>query len=167
MSRPDREFPVSLPDLKMILEEAAEIVRELFHQRGRVEKKSDGSPLTPADLRANRFLRTRLLGLLPGVGWISEEGAPDEGRLDRPGIWIVDPLDGTKEFARGIPELAISIGLVKDHQVVAAGVINPITGEGGVGSSRGGSRVLGVPFSPEGGPKPRRGGGRYQPERNR
>lgn len=150
MSRPDREFPVSLPDLKMILEESAEIVRELFHQGGPVGKKSDGSPLTPADLRANRFLQTRLLGLLPGVGWLSEEGAPDEGRLDRPWIWIVDPVDGTKEFARGIPELAISIGLVKNHQVVAAGVINPITGEGGVGSSRGGAEFWGFPSARKG-----------------
>jgi len=53
--------------------------------------------------------------------------------LANDGVWVVDPLDGAREFALGIPEFAISIGLVFRQQAVVGGVINPASGEGGLG----------------------------------
>jgi len=70
--------------------------------------------------------------LLPEAGWLSEETRDDAGRLSREWVWIVDPLDGTKEYASGVAEYAVSIGLVHVDRVVAGGVLNPATGEGAV-----------------------------------
>lgn len=92
------------------------------------EAKSDrGDPVTEADLAVDRVLRD----LLPaaGEGWLSEETADDQSRLGCHRVWVVDPLDGTREFVEGIPEWCISIGLLEDGEPVAGGVLNPATGE--------------------------------------
>ncbi len=92
------------------------------------EAKSDrGDPVTEADLAVDRVLRD----LLPaaGEGWLSEETADDQSRLGCRRVWVVDPLDGTREFVEGIPEWCISIGLLEDGEPVAGGVLNPATGE--------------------------------------
>ncbi len=96
-----------------------------------VTRKADGSPLTQADLASQEVLRRDLLALLPGAGWLSEETPDDDARLSREFVWVLDPLDGTKEFARGIPQFAVSVGLVRDGVPVGGGVLNPSAGEGG------------------------------------
>ncbi len=90
------------------------------------------NPLTEADLAVNRVLRDRLPR--PGEGWLSEETADDRDRLARSRVWIVDPIDGTKEFVAGIPEWCVSVGLVEDGRAVAGGILNPATGETVLGS---------------------------------
>lgn len=92
-----------------------------------VERKAGGDPVTEADRRVDEVLRE----LLPtsGEGWLSEETVDDHVRLDKRRAWVVDPLDGTKEFVQGIPEWSVSIGLVEDGQPVAGGVLNPATGQ--------------------------------------
>lgn len=121
-------------DLKQILVSAAGLARPLFGANLKVISKGDGTPVTQADLAVDRFLRLALPDILPGTGWLSEETVDDLARLDREWVWIVDPLDGTTEFARGVAECAISIGLVRGNTPVLGGIVNPITGEGGVGA---------------------------------
>ena len=125
--------PVPLDALRAVLEGAGRIIGRHYDAPGASTRKGDGSPLTAADTEANQFLRERLLSLLPAAGWLSEESRDDSARLGCEWVWVVDPLDGTKEFVRRIPELAISIGLAHRGQAVLGGVFNPVSGEGGVG----------------------------------
>jgi myo-inositol-1(or 4)-monophosphatase len=85
--------------------------------------KQGGSPVTEADTAVNE----KLLALLPRgeEGWLSEETADDAGRLDCRRVWVVDPVDGTKEFIQGIPEWSVSIGLVEFGRPVAGGICIP------------------------------------------
>ncbi len=89
--------------------------------------KAGGDPVTAADNEVNEAL----LALLPrdGEGWLSEETIDNASRLDKRAVWIVDPLDGTKEFVSRIPEWCVSIGFVEDGRPVAGGIFNPATGE--------------------------------------
>lgn len=94
--------------------------------------KAGGDPVTAADLAVNEALRQRLPR--DGEGWLSEETADDPGRLGRERVWVVDPLDGTREFVAGIPEWCVSIALVESGRAVAGGICNPATGETVCGS---------------------------------
>jgi myo-inositol-1(or 4)-monophosphatase len=95
--------------------------------------KEGDDPLTAADTAVDDVLRS----ILPvrGEGWLSEETADDASRLDKSRVWVVDPIDGTREFVAGIPEWCISIALVEDGRPVAGGVHNPATGETMVGAA--------------------------------
>jgi myo-inositol-1(or 4)-monophosphatase len=92
---------------------------------GRIEHrvKERGDPVTEADTAINEAL----LRELPreGEGWLSEETRDDAARLERGRVWVVDPLDGTKEFVQGIPEWCVSVGLVEDGRAVAGGLLVP------------------------------------------
>jgi myo-inositol-1(or 4)-monophosphatase len=124
--------PVRAPALVEILEAAGAIVRRALASPIDVAEKADGSPVTGIDREVDSFLRQELGLLLPGSGWLSEETADDRRRLGRDLTWIVDPIDGTKELVARLPEIAISIGLVRGGRVVAAAVQNPLTEERGV-----------------------------------
>lgn len=89
--------------------------------------KQGDDPVTEADTTVDTLLRE----FLPqdGDGWLSEETRDDHARLDRRRVWVVDPLDGTREFVTGIPEWCVSVGLVVDGEPVAGGLCNPATGE--------------------------------------
>ncbi len=95
---------------------------------GSATQKLDGSVLTAADRAADTLLKARLLGLRP-VGWLSEETADSPNRLTARELWIVDPLDGTKEFVQGLPEYTVAIALVRDGRPVLGVVHNPATGD--------------------------------------
>ncbi len=90
-------------------------------------RKDQGDPVTPLDLAVNGALRDTLS--TRGYGWLSEETADTPGRLGDYRVWIVDPIDGTRELVEGIPEYAVSVGLVVGSQAVAGGVLNPATRE--------------------------------------
>lgn len=94
--------------------------------------KSAGDPVTDADRVANSVLREILVR--DGEGWLSEESAEDFTRLDKRRVWIVDPLDGTREFVAGIPEWSVSVALIENGEAVAGGICNPATGEIFIGS---------------------------------
>ncbi len=105
--------------------------------------KAKGDPVTEADEAVDAALRSTLP--LPGEGWLSEETADDPSRLDCARTWIVDPLDGTKEFVRGIPEWCVSVGLVEGDQPVAGGILVPSRGLTILGSLDTGVTVNGEP----------------------
>lgn len=111
-------------------------------------KKAGGSPVTDADTAVNE----RLEALLPrpGEGWLSEETADGEARLTCRRVWVVDPLDGTREFVEGLPEWCVSIGLVEDGVAVAGGILSPATGQTFLGSRETGVTLNGEPVTASG-----------------
>lgn len=94
-----------------------------------VREKSPDNPVTEADLAADTLLKSRCLALLPAAGWLSEETVDNPQRLERPLVWVVDPLDGTKEFVMGIPEFSVSVALCEDGQPIVGAIYNPVTRE--------------------------------------
>lgn len=130
--------------------DAAEAVLADFTP-GRIEAslKDSGDPVTEAD----HAVDARLRELLPDGddGWLSEETADDSARLDCRRVWVVDPIDGTKEFVQGIPEWCVSIGLVEDGVPVAGGISSPSAGIRIVGAVGSGVAVVGGDGSHHGG----------------
>lgn len=91
--------------------------------------KPDESPVTSADLAVNHILHDRLSTAFPEDGWLSEETVDNEDRLSRKRVWIVDPIDGTRSFVRGLPEFCLSVALVENGVPTVAAIFNPATGE--------------------------------------
>jgi myo-inositol-1(or 4)-monophosphatase len=133
-----------LQRIQTALAEAQALVTERFTP-GEVDarRKSGGDPVTEADTQIDTLLKR----LLPrnGEGWLSEETLDDKTRLDSRRVWVVDPLDGTKEFVMGLPEWSISVGLVEDGEAVAGGICNPATGETIIGARGHGVTLNGKP----------------------
>ncbi len=106
-----------------------------------VQTKSDESPVTAADLAAHALLVPGLRGLLPDVPVLSEEGAipafRERARWQR--YWIVDPLDGTKEFIQRNGEFTVNIALIENHIPVLGVVYVPVTGVVYAGSAGAGA----------------------------
>jgi myo-inositol-1(or 4)-monophosphatase len=110
------------------------------------EYKIGHDPVTEADRALDAVLRKELLR--DGEGWLSEESVDDPVRLQRSRVWVVDPLDGTREFVKGIPEFCVSIGFVENGRPVAGGVYNPATDEAFLGSIESGVTYNGKPAQP-------------------
>lgn len=125
------------------LNAAAWSISPFLNGRTRVEYKSGRDPVTEADRTADRILRDALLQ--DGEGWLSEESVDDLSRLEKERLWIVDPIDGTREFISGIPEWCISVGFVENGRAVAGGICNPITREVFLGTLEEGVRLNGTP----------------------
>jgi myo-inositol-1(or 4)-monophosphatase len=116
-----------LDDLHRIetaLRAAGDAVRLWSNRSPGTRIKPGGDPVTEVDSAINDVLRS----LLPdrNDGWLSEETEDSADRLGRSRVWVVDPLDGTREFIEGVPEWCISVGLVEDGRPVAGGILNPI-----------------------------------------
>jgi myo-inositol-1(or 4)-monophosphatase len=109
--------------------EAGAAIRRFYRDSYTIKEKGGDNPLTDADLASNDILLARLRGAFPEHGWLSEESVDDPGRLGQRAVWIVDPLDGTKEFTLGIPEFVVSVGMVVDGRAVLGVLYNPITDE--------------------------------------
>ncbi len=110
------------------------------------EYKIGNDPVTEADRAVDALLRQNLLR--DGEGWLSEETADDLSRLDKQRVWIVDPLDGTREFVMGLPEFCVSIGFMEDGVPVAGGIYNPATKETFLGAVGAGVLYNGQPARP-------------------
>src|SRR5450631_4076565 len=118
------------------IQAALETARKIFERftAGDIaaEYKAGHDPVTEADRAVDAALRKELLR--DDEGWLSEETVDDLSRLGKNRVWVVDPLDGTREFVSGIPEFCISIGMVEDGNPVAGGICNPATKETFIGS---------------------------------
>jgi 3'(2'), 5'-bisphosphate nucleotidase len=91
-----------------------------------VEQKTDLSPVTLADQRAEKIIVDGLRAAAPHIPVIAEEEVA-AGKMIEPGAeyWLVDPLDGTREFAAGRTEFAVNIGLIRNHRAVLGAVADP------------------------------------------
>jgi myo-inositol-1(or 4)-monophosphatase len=123
-----------LERIERALGEAVGVLSQFVSGRVKADRKpSDRSLVTEADRSVNRVLRQSLLR--DQEGWLSEEDPDDLERLKKHRVWVVDPLDGTREFVAGVPEWSISVAMVEGGRAIAGGVLNPATGEIFLGST--------------------------------
>jgi len=114
--------------IKQAREAGSEILK-IYTKDFVVEYKDDKSPLTEADKRANDVIVPVLKNSFPEYSILSEESKEDENRHSNSWCWIIDPLDGTKEFIKKNGEFTVNIALAKDHKVVLGVIYVPVTGE--------------------------------------
>jgi myo-inositol-1(or 4)-monophosphatase len=135
--------PDDLARIEAALDAAAEALAPFTPGAIASRMKEGDDPVTAADLAVNEVL----LGILPrsGEGWLSEETKDDAARLAADRVWVVDPVDGTREFIQGIPEWCVSIGLVIGGRPVAGGILSPTAGHRMVGSIDDGVTLDGAP----------------------
>lgn len=140
----------SYSDILERIQSALNAAREVFSRftPGEIEAeyKAGHDPVTEADRAVDAVLRRSLLR--EGEGWLSEESVDDLSRLGKSDVWVVDPLDGTREFVLGLPEFCASIGFVKNGRPVAGGIYNPATKETILGSMDSGVLYNGQPACP-------------------
>ena len=109
---------------------AADAVLQIYHSDFAVRTKADASPVTAADLAAQRVILDGLRQLQPELPVVSEEAraADWEQRRRWSRYWLVDPLDGTREFVKRNGEFTVNIALIEDHQSVLGVVLAPVSG---------------------------------------
>ena len=98
-------------------------IKKIYQTAFKVEIKADKSPVTLADKTADALIRKELGEAFPDYGMLTEESKDTKDRLSKENIWIVDPVDGTKEFVAHNGEFTTNIALAHNHQAVV-GVIN-------------------------------------------
>lgn len=92
-----------------------------------VERKDDGSPVSRADKAASAILHARLTTLSPALPVVCEEGAQDPGDAQR--FWVVDPLDGTREFLRGSDVFTVNVALLENGRPIFGVIHTPVGGQ--------------------------------------
>jgi 3'(2'), 5'-bisphosphate nucleotidase len=120
------EYRRELETAVALARQAGELIRSLQGGGLAVEQKADDSPVTEADRRADALIVAALRLGFPADAVLSEE-APDDGeRLHRPRVWMVDPIDGTKDFIRGRDGFAVMIGLLDGDRPALGVVYQPV-----------------------------------------
>jgi len=135
--------------LEQICHEAGQMAMRCWPGAGHVlqsSAKQDGSPVSEADLAVDLFLQRELGQLLPSAGWLSEETADTPSRLDKGLIWVVDPIDGTRDFIHGRTGWAVSVALVSAGRPLIGTLVAPARDEvwsatAGQGAWRNGERL--------------------------
>jgi len=122
---------------------AGEAILNVYRQNFTVETKDDRSPLTQADIASHELIRDALSELTPDIPQLSEESdsIPFATRSSWGEYWLIDPLDGTKEFVNRNGEFTVNIALIRDHEPVLGIVHVPVSGVtyagvNGVGATR-------------------------------
>ena len=123
---------------------AGETLRDGFGRHGTVRYKGEVDLVTEVDERSEGVIKERLLAAFPGYGILGEEGGTIAGEGDA--RWIVGPLDGTTNFAHGLPIFAVSIALEKAGEVTLGVVHDPMSGETFVAERGGGATLNGEPL---------------------
>lgn len=113
-----------------IAEQASESILKIYNTEFDVTSKDDNTPLTEADMAAHHTIVDGLSKLTPDIPILSEEsnGAPFEIRRQWQRYWLVDPLDGTREFVKRNGEFTVNIALIDDHQSILGVIDTPVTG---------------------------------------
>ena len=130
------EAQLSLPDLitalRTLAADASRCILDLYAIVGEVavSQKSDASPVTEADHASHRLICQALQSLTPNIPILSEESTLEQliGRRDWPVCWMIDPLDGTKEFLEGTGEFTVNIALIVDAEAVLGLIAAPNRG---------------------------------------
>lgn len=109
-----------LDALSEIAREAGALALRSFRGAFEQWEKAPGNPVCEIDLAVDQFLKDELKRMDPDAGWLSEETVDNAERLMRPRVWVVDPIDGTRDYVRGRPGWAVSIALVEGGRVTLA-----------------------------------------------
>jgi 3'(2'), 5'-bisphosphate nucleotidase len=117
-------------DIIALAVEAGKAILEIYNTDFDVEKKDDNSPLTKADMAAHHTIVDGLSRLTPELPILSEESAtiPFQERDRWQRYWLVDPLDGTREFVKRNGEFTVNIALIENHEPTLGVVYTPVTG---------------------------------------
>ncbi len=115
--------------LRDTVREAGALARSMFRTELKKWIKGASSPVSEADIAVNDLLEARLRTATPDYGWLSEESADDAVRLSRRLTWVVDPIDGTRNYLNGHDEWCVSVALVEDASPVLAAVFAPTSDE--------------------------------------
>jgi 3'(2'), 5'-bisphosphate nucleotidase len=126
-----RDLPSLIPPLLTLCQQAGSAIADHYHAPGadKYQSKGDDSPLTQADIASHDILEAGLKQMTPELPILSEESG-DEDKAQRrqwPVFWMVDPLDGTKEFLARTGEFTINIALIEDHRPVLGVIYLPLT----------------------------------------
>ncbi|MBV8687818.1 MAG: 3'(2'),5'-bisphosphate nucleotidase CysQ [Alphaproteobacteria bacterium] len=113
-------------------------------------EKTSGSPVCDVDLEVDAFLRERLRALDPEAGWLSEETLDASDRIERPRLWVVDPIDGTRDYLRGRSGWCVSVALVEDRVPVLGVLDAPARGEHWAAQKGRGALRNGIPLRASG-----------------
>ena len=100
-----------------------------FRTEQKVWRKSKYHPVCEADIETNTVLSRMLKDERPSYGWLSEESDDNDARLTAERIWVVDPIDGTNSYLKGLPEFAVSVALIADGRALMGAVYNPAANE--------------------------------------
>ncbi len=137
---------LDLDFLSATAREAGKAILEVYETDFDVEAKADESPLTEADLRSHKLITKRLSERYPEIPILSEESSQQaayEVRKDWPMYWLVDPLDGTKEFVKRNGQFTVNIALIENNKPAAGVVFAPVLDWLFVGSPAGAYKVEG------------------------
>ncbi len=120
-----------LKQIEAVIRKAGELILEVYEHDFSVEYKQDESPLTVADQLANNHIVDSLSTLFPKINFITEETktASYSNRKTWSKTWIVDPLDGTKEFVKRNGEFTVNIALCEGNEIVFGMILVPVTGD--------------------------------------
>ena len=108
---------------------AIEGILKIYNSDFSVEIKDDNSPVTLADKNADKVIREYLHEKYPDYAFLTEESTDDKSRLNNDYVWIVDPVDGTKDFVAKDGGFTTNIALAYKHEAVVGVVVVPLTGE--------------------------------------
>ncbi|RMG81193.1 MAG: 3'(2'),5'-bisphosphate nucleotidase CysQ, partial [Bacteroidetes bacterium] len=123
---------IEIKDIIKIAVLAGDAILEIYYSEDfGVENKSDDSPLTKADKASHEIIQKEQTKLYPDIPVLSEEGKeiPYEERKNWKKFWLVDPLDGTKEFIKRNGEFTVNIALIENNKPVAGVIYVPVTKE--------------------------------------
>ena len=109
--------------------EAREKIMEIYNKGFDVEIKEDNSPVTIADKTADMMIKNHLSKAFPAHAFLTEESEDNKERLNNDYVWIVDPVDGTKDFVARDGGFTTNIALSYKHELVVGVVVVPVTGE--------------------------------------
>lgn len=126
-----------------MLDAARPLARRYFRSPLEVERKTDDSPVTLADRAIEQAMKATLARALPDHGVFGEEHG--SAGLDRPFVWVIDPIDGTKSFISGVPTFGTLIALLHEGVPVLGVIDMPILGETWIAHEGGPSLMNGTP----------------------
>jgi len=109
-----------------VAREAGAVARQIYEQPARTRtSKGPQDYILESDAQVERVIRERVLAAFPDDSFFGEEGGGEFGR----DVWVVDPIDGTSNFARGVPHFCTSIAFVRDQQIEIGVIYEPILDE--------------------------------------
>ncbi len=107
-----------IDELTRIIKHCGDMARNARTHKLVAWEKADSTPVTEADIAIDKYLQETLMAMKPDYGWLSEESEDNLNRLNAQHLWVVDPIDGTRAYARGDDDYCISIGLLENNKPI-------------------------------------------------